>query len=59
MVGVDDGVVSGNFTFADIMFLVAFIVFLVGAFLAYGAKALWATLVAIGLAAVSLGWFML
>ena len=59
MIGVDDGVVSGNLTFADIMFLVAFIVFLVGGFLAYGAKALWATLIAIGLAAVSLGWFVL
>lgn len=59
MNAVDDGVVSGNLTFADIMFLVAMIVFLVGAFLAYGSKAMWATLVAIGLAAVSLGWFVL
>lgn len=59
MFAVDDGVVSGNLTFADIMFLVAMIVFLVGAFLAYGAKALWATLVALGLAALSLGWFVL
>lgn len=59
MVAVDDGIASGNFNLADICFLVALIVFLVGAFLAYGAKALWATLVAIGLAAVSLGWFLL
>lgn len=50
---------SGNTGFADVMFLVALIVFLVGGFLAYQAKALWATVVSIGLAAVSLAWLVL
>jgi positive regulator of sigma E activity len=59
MNAVDDGIVSGNLTFADIMFLVAFIVFLVGAYLASNAKALWATAIAVGLACVSLGWLVL
>ena len=59
MNAVDDGIVSGNFTFADIMFLVAFIVFLVGAYLASTAKALWALAVCIGLASVSLGWLVI
>jgi hypothetical protein len=59
MLAVDDGIVSGNLNAADICFLVAFIVFLIAAFLAYGVKTLWATLVAAGLAAVSLGFLLL
>lgn len=45
--------------FAEVMFLVALIIFLVGGFLAYQAKALWATVVSLGLATVSLGWLAL
>lgn len=41
-------------TAAGISFLVAIILFLVAAFLAWGAKAVWATLVAVGLAAAVL-----
>lgn len=50
---------SGNTGFADVMFLLAMILFLVGGFIAYTAKALWATVVCLGLAAVSLGWLVL
>lgn len=50
---------SGNTDFADILFLVATVLFVIGAVLAYGAKALWAVLVSAGLAAVSLGWLVL
>lgn len=50
---------SGNTGFADIMFLVALIVFLIGGALAYKAEALWATVISVGLAAVALGWLVL
>lgn len=50
---------SGNTGFADIMFLVAFILFLIAGVVAYMAKALWATVVCVGLAAISLGWLVL
>jgi len=50
---------QGHSGFADIMFLVALIVFLIGAFIAYQAKALYAAVVAVGLAAVALGWLVL
>jgi uncharacterized membrane protein YeiB len=58
MLLVDEGISHGHFTFADICFLVALIVFAIAAFLAYGAKTLWATLVAAGLVAVSLGFLV-
>ncbi len=58
MYAVDDGIVNGSLTFADICFLVALIVFAVAAFMAYGVKTLWATLVAVGLAALSLGFLV-
>lgn len=50
---------SGNTGFADIMFLVALILFLIAGAVAYQAQALWATVVCIGLAALSLGWLVL
>lgn len=50
---------SGNTGFADIMFLVALIVFLLGAVVAFQAKTFYATVIAVGLAAVSLGWLVL
>ena len=50
---------QGNTGFADIMFLVAFILFLIAGAVAYQAKALWATVVCVGLAAVALGWLVL
>ena len=47
--------------FAEVMFLVAFIVFIVGAFVAWviQPRALWALVISIGLAVVSLGWLAL
>ena len=51
-------IAQGNTGFADVMYLVAFILFLIGAFLAYTAKALWATVMSLGLAAISLGWLV-
>lgn len=44
---------------AEIFFLVALVLFLVGGFIAFQAKALWATAVAVGLAAVALAWMLL
>ena len=54
-------IASGNTGFADIMFLVALILFLIGAAVAWAVepRALWATAVSVGLAAVSLGWLVL
>ena len=54
-------IASGNTGFADVCFLVALILFLIGAFVAWSVqpRALWATVVAVGLAAVSLGWLVL
>jgi hypothetical protein len=54
-------IASGNTGFADVMFLVALILFLIGAAVAWSIqpRALWATVVAVGLAAVSLGWLVL
>ena len=61
MFAVDDGIASGNLNLADICFLVAVILFLIGAAVAWAIqpRALWATLVAVGLAAVSLGLLVL
>ena len=56
---VDDGLMSGNANFADIMFLAAFIVFVVAAVLRALAHAVDGFLVAVGLALVSLAWLVL
>ena len=52
-------IASGNTGFADVMFLVAFILFLVAGFVAFQVKTFYATVLALGLAAVSLGWLVL
>jgi hypothetical protein len=52
-------IASGNTAFADVMFLVALVVFLLGAVVAFQVKTFYATVIAIGLAAVSLGWLVL
>ena len=44
---------------AELFFLIAAIVFGLGAILAYSAKALWATAVAAGLCLVSIAWVLL
>jgi hypothetical protein len=57
---VEDGIASGNVDAADIMYLIATILFVIGGAVAWGmAKALWATLVALGLAFVAFGLFLL
>lgn len=52
-------IANGNTALADVMFLVALIVFVLAGFVAYGAKALWASVVCIGFAAMALGWLVL
>ena len=50
---------SGNADLADILFLVAVVLFVVGGVVAFQAKAIWATLVAAGLACTALAWLVL
>ena len=50
---------SGNVDLADILFLVAVVLFVVGAVVAYLAKTLWATVVSAGLACAALAWLVL
>jgi hypothetical protein len=52
-------IASGNTAFADVMFLVALVVFVLGAVVAFQVKTFYATVIAIGLAALSLGWLVL
>jgi hypothetical protein len=52
-------IASGNTAFADVMFLVALIVFVLAAVVAFQVKTFYATVIAIGLAALSLGWLVL
>lgn len=54
-------IASGNTGFADVMFLLALILFLIGAIVAWALqpRALWASAVSVGLAAVALGWLVL
>jgi hypothetical protein len=50
---------SGNVDLADILFLVAVVLFVVGGVMAYTKDAIWATVVSIGLACVALGLLVL
>jgi len=60
MFGVDEGITHGHLSAADICFLVALIVFVIAAVMTWPlANTRWATLVAAGLAAVSLGLLLL
>jgi hypothetical protein len=52
-------IANGNTGFADVMFLVALIVFLLAAVVAFQVKTFYATVIALGLAALSLGWLVL
>jgi len=54
-------IATGNHGFADVMFLVAFIVFLGAAIVAWSIqpRVLWATVVSVGLAAMALAWLVL
>lgn len=59
MLSVDDGMVAGHLTLADLFFLIACILAFIGAIIAYPTKTLWATLVAAAVGAVALGLFLL
>jgi len=52
-------IATGNTNWADILFLVALILFLIAGFIAYQAQALWVTVFCLGLAALSGGWLVL
>ena len=54
-----DGIWSGNLTLADVLFLIATIMFGIGAWIAYSVKTFYATLIAAGLACAALGWAVL
>ena len=61
MFAVDDGIFQGNFNLADIFFLIAAILFGIGAFIAYSTspRTLWATLLSVGLCLAALGLLVL
>jgi hypothetical protein len=59
MLLVDEGVIHGHLNLADIFFLIAVIVFFIGAFIAYSVKTFYATLIAAGLAFTALGLLVL
>jgi hypothetical protein len=59
LLAVDDGIFQGNFNLADICFLTAVILFVIGAIIAFQVKTLYATLISAGLAAVALGLLVL
>jgi len=59
VIAVEDGIVAGHLTAADLFFLIACILAFIGAVIAYPTKTLWATLVAAALGCVSLGLFLL
>ena len=55
----DDGIFSGKLTLADLFFLIAAVLFGIGAIIAFQVKTIWATLVSAGLCLVALGWLVL
>jgi hypothetical protein len=61
LLATSDGIWTGNGDFADVMFLVAFILFIIGAVVAWAIqpRALWATVVSVGLACMALAWMVL
>jgi len=61
LLAVDDGIINGNFDFADILFAVAFITFLIAFIVRVLLRPipLAETLIAAGLACVALGWLVL
>lgn len=59
LLAVDDGIFNGNFNLADIAFLIALILFVIGAIIAFQVKTLYATLISAGLACLALGWLVL
>jgi hypothetical protein len=58
LLAVDDGFVHGKFDLADLLFLIAAILFGVGAFIAYSVKTFYATLIAVGLCLTAIAFFV-
>jgi hypothetical protein len=56
---VDDGFVHGKLDLADLFFLIAAILFGIGAFIAFSVKTFYATLIAAGLCLTAIAWFVL
>lgn len=52
-------IASGETGIADLLFLIATILFFLGAVVAFQAKAMWAAIVAGGLGCCSLAWLLL
>ena len=59
LLAVDDGLISGNLNLADILFLVAFVLFVVAAVLEFIGRAWAAAFIASGLAVGFLGLLVL
>ena len=59
LLAADDGIFSGKLDLADIFFLIAAILFVIGAIIAWQVKTLYATLISAGLASVALGLLVL
>jgi len=59
LLAADDGIFSGKLDLADLFFLIAVILFGIGAVIAYSVKTFYATLIAAGLCFVALGWLVL
>lgn len=59
LLAVDDGIASGNANAADIFFLIAAILFGIGAIIAYSVKTFYATLIAAGLCMTAIAWLLL
>ena len=55
----DDGIINGNLDVADLLFLIAAVLFGVAAFLRFSAKAVDAGLVALGLCLTAVGFLVL
>lgn len=53
------GIVSGKFTLADVLFLVGAILFFLGLVIAVQVKTYYAALIAAGLTVVAVGWLVL
>jgi hypothetical protein len=59
MLAVDDGIFNGNFNFADVLFLIAAIVFGVATFIAFSRQTVESALVPLGLTLVSVALLVL
>lgn len=52
-------IANGNTNWADVCFLIAVVLFVLGAVVAFQVKTFYAVVLALGLAAVSLAWLLL